>query len=74
MTDEQKEAWVDEVTGSLAFSARECLSSHRVYFPAPGALEDEVRVLEDEGIDLKVTPFTRQEILPKLEHRFLHEL
>jgi hypothetical protein len=38
------------------------------------ALEDEVRVLEEEGIDLKVAPFTRQEILPKLEHRFLHEL
>ena len=38
------------------------------------ALEDEVRVLEEEGIDLKVAPFTRQEILPKLERRFLHEL
>ena len=29
------------------------------------ALEDEVQVLEEEGIDVKVTPFTRQEILPK---------
>ena len=38
------------------------------------ALEDEVRVLEEEGLDVKVAPFTRQEILPKLEHRFLHEL
>jgi hypothetical protein len=38
------------------------------------ALEDEVRVLEEEGIDVKVKPFTRQEILPKLEHRFLHEM
>jgi len=38
------------------------------------ALEDEVRVLEEEGIDVKVTPFTRQEILPKLERRFLHEM
>jgi hypothetical protein len=38
------------------------------------ALEDEVRVLEEEGIDVRVAPFTRQEILPKLEHRFLHEL
>jgi hypothetical protein len=35
------------------------------------ALEDEVRVLEEEGLDIKVTPFTRQEILPKLERRFL---
>jgi len=35
------------------------------------ALEDEVRVLEEEGLDPKVTPFTRQEILPKLERRFL---
>ena len=38
------------------------------------ALEDEVRVLEEEGLDVKVAPFTRQEILPKLEHRFLHEM
>jgi hypothetical protein len=38
------------------------------------ALEDEVRVLEEEGLDVKVKPFTRQEILPKLEHRFLHEM
>jgi hypothetical protein len=38
------------------------------------ALEDEVRVLEEEGVDVKVTPFTRQEILPKLERRFLHEM
>jgi hypothetical protein len=36
------------------------------------ALEDEVRVLEEEGLDVNVTPFTRQEILPKLERRFLH--
>ena len=38
------------------------------------ALEDEVRVLEEEGVDLKVRPFTRQEILPKLEDRFLHRM
>ena len=37
-------------------------------------LEDEVRVLEEEGLDVKVAPFTRQEILPKLERRFLHEM
>jgi hypothetical protein len=39
---------------------------------ANGALEDEVRVLEEEGLEIKVAPFTRREILPKLEHRFLH--
>ena len=38
------------------------------------ALEDEVRVLEDEGLDVKVRPFTRQEILPRLEDRFLHRM
>jgi hypothetical protein len=38
------------------------------------ALEDEVRVLEEEGIEVKVKPFTRQEILPKLEDRFLHRM
>lgn len=38
------------------------------------ALEDEVRVLEEEGVDVKVQPFTRQEILPKLEDRFLHRM
>lgn len=38
------------------------------------ALEDEVRVLEEEGLDVKVRPFTRQEILPKLEERFLHRM
>ena len=36
------------------------------------ALEDEVRVLEEEGLDVDVRPFTRQEILPKLERLFLH--
>jgi hypothetical protein len=36
------------------------------------ALEDEVRVLEEEGLEVRVGPFTRQEILPKLEHWFLH--
>jgi hypothetical protein len=35
------------------------------------ALEDEVRVLEEEGLDVRVTPFTRGEILPKLERWFL---
>lgn len=38
------------------------------------ALEDEVRVLEDEGVEVKVKPFTRQEILPRLEDRFLHRM
>ncbi|HEU0302966.1 MAG TPA: hypothetical protein VFR32_00145 [Gaiellaceae bacterium] len=36
------------------------------------ALEDEVRVLEEEGVEVRVAPFTRQEIVPKLERRFLH--
>lgn len=35
------------------------------------ALEDEVRVLEEEGVEARVRPFTRQEILPQLERRFL---
>lgn len=36
------------------------------------ALEDDVRVLESEGQELRVTPFTRKEILPMLERWFLH--
>jgi hypothetical protein len=46
----------------------------RIELLSSEALEDEVRVLEEEGIDVKVAPFTRQEILPKLERRFLHEM
>lgn len=37
------------------------------------ALEDDVRVLEEEGLDVHVTAFTRNEILPRLEKWFLHE-
>jgi len=37
------------------------------------ALEDDVRVLEEEGVDVHVSPFTRKEILPRLERWFLHE-
>jgi hypothetical protein len=36
------------------------------------ALEDDVSVLETEGIDKRVPPFTRKEILPRLERWFLH--
>ena len=39
---------------------------------ANNALEDEVRVLEDEGLEGRVAPFTRKEILPRLERWFLH--
>jgi hypothetical protein len=39
---------------------------------ANDALEDEVRVLEEEGLDVRVAPFTRAEILPRLERWFLH--
>jgi hypothetical protein len=35
------------------------------------ALEDDVRVLEEEGLDSRVAPFTRAEILPRLERWFL---
>lgn len=38
---------------------------------ANGALEDEVRVLEEEGLEVRVAPFTRTEILPRLERWFL---
>jgi hypothetical protein len=40
---------------------------------ANDALEDDVRVLEEEGLDIHVTAFTRKEILPKLEKWFLRE-
>jgi hypothetical protein len=40
---------------------------------ANGALEDDVAVLEEEGIADRVRPFTRQEILPKLERWFFRE-
>ena len=34
------------------------------------ALEDDVRVLEDDGADGRVPPFTRKEVLPALERWF----
>ena len=34
------------------------------------ALEDDVRVLEDDGSDGRVQPFTRKEVLPTLERWF----
>ncbi len=37
---------------------------------ANAALEDDVRVLEEEGVDDRVPPFTRKEILPLLERWF----
>ncbi len=37
---------------------------------ANAALEDDVRVLEEEGLEKRVLPFTRKEILPLLERRF----
>ena len=37
---------------------------------ANGALEDDVRVLEDDGALEKVKPFTRKEVLPMLERFF----
>lgn len=37
---------------------------------ANSALEDDVAVLEEEGVSDRVPPFTRKEILPKLERWF----
>ena len=37
---------------------------------ANGALEDDVRVLEEDGSDGRVPPFTRKEVLPALERWF----
>jgi len=37
---------------------------------ANGALEDDVRVLEDDGAVGRVKPFTRKEVLPVLERFF----
>ena len=37
---------------------------------ANAALEDDVRVLEDDGIGGTVKPFTRKEVLPVLERFF----
>ena len=34
------------------------------------ALEDDVRVLEEDGRDVKVRPFSRREVLPFLERFF----
>jgi hypothetical protein len=40
---------------------------------ANSALEDDVVVLEEEGVAERVPPFTRKEILPKLERWFFRE-
>ena len=37
---------------------------------ANGALEDDARVLEDDGSTERVKPFTRKEVLPVLERFF----
>ena len=37
---------------------------------ANGVLEDDVRVLEDDGVVGSVKPFTRKEVLPMLERFF----
>jgi len=37
---------------------------------ANGALEDDVRVLEEDGAAGRVAPFTRKEIVPRLERWF----
>ena len=37
---------------------------------ANGALEDDARVLEDDGSTQSVKPFTRKEVLPVLERYF----
>jgi len=37
---------------------------------ANGALEDDVRVLEDDGVGGLVKPFTRKEVIPVLERFF----
>jgi hypothetical protein len=37
---------------------------------ANGALEDDARVLEDDGSTKSVKPFTRKEVLPMLERFF----
>jgi hypothetical protein len=37
---------------------------------ANGALEDDARVLEDDGSTERVHPFTRKEVLPMLERFF----
>jgi len=39
---------------------------------ANGALSDDLRVSRDEGIDSDLEPFSREEILTKLEHWFFH--
>jgi hypothetical protein len=40
---------------------------------ANSALEDDVIVLEEEGVADRIPPFTRGEILPKLERWFFRE-
>jgi hypothetical protein len=37
---------------------------------ANAALEDDVRVLENDGADDRIKPFTRKEVLPMLERFF----
>jgi hypothetical protein len=40
---------------------------------ANDALEDDVVVLEEDGADRRVRPFTRKEVLPSLERWFFRE-
>jgi len=40
---------------------------------ANGVLEDDVAVLEEDGADGRVRPFTRKEVLPALERWFFRE-
>ncbi len=40
---------------------------------ANSVLEDDVAVLEDEGVEQRVPPFTRKEVLPALERWFFRE-
>jgi hypothetical protein len=39
---------------------------------ANGALSDDLRVSREEGIELELEPFSREEILARLEHWFFH--
>jgi hypothetical protein len=39
---------------------------------ANGALEDDVRVLEGDGVPVDAKPFTRKEVLPLLERWFFN--
>ncbi len=39
---------------------------------ANGALSDDLRVSREEGIEIDLEPFTREEALARLEHWFFH--